>query len=420
MRLVTLLGPLGVLFASGGAFAAHSGPVSLERASLPGEGLRRGYLTAPGASRAPVARAGELRTVYLNRNGGTYRPLGAGDENSSLNRSVVLSLSGSAGGTLSPFPYGDVVWNDVVSCVRREFAPYDVLITEDDPGDAPHIESVVAGSFSQIGIDPCLGVAPFDCGVIDRAVNYTFAAEHPNDANTICWTVLQETAHALGLDHELLCSDPMTYLDDCGPAKAFQDAAAPCGEDTPRACSCGGSTQNSVQLLLGALGPATDRIAPVIGIQSPPDGATVPPGFRVMVDASDENGVVRAELYIDGELFSSDDEAPWEFDTPDALGEGAHTVEVRVSDAKANTSADGVDVTVQAGATDPAPGGGGGGGGGTGDGTGGGGGGGAGGGPEELQGGCAIAAGHASRAGGAVALLGLAFALGAVVVRRRR
>ena len=412
MRLVTLLGPLGVLVASGGAYASHvvGDPVSLERPARDGERLRRGYLTAPGASRAPVARAGELRTVFLNRNGGTYRPLGAGDENSSANRSVVLSLSGSEGGTLSPFPYGDVVWGDVVSCVRREFAPYDVLITETDPGDVPHIESVVAGSFSQVGIEPCLGVAPFDCGVIDRAINYTFAAEHPNDANTICWTVLQETAHALGLDHELLCSDPMTYLDGCGPAKAFQDTAAPCGEDVARPCSCGGSTQNSVQLLTGALGVATDRIAPIVGIQSPPDGATVPPGFLVMVDASDEGGVVRAELYIDGELFASDTEAPWEFTTPDALGLGAHAVEVRVADGKENISTDGVDVVVEAGATDPAPGGGGGGGGGTGDDgepTG----------PDGLTGGCAVGAGAQGTSGlAALALLGLALAF----ARRRR
>ena len=64
---------------------------------------------------------------------------------------------------------------------------------------------------------------------------------------SLCETVTQEVAHAFTLDHELLCEDPMTYLDGCG-AKSFQNVLAPCGEYEERPCSCGDPAgQNSVQ-----------------------------------------------------------------------------------------------------------------------------------------------------------------------------
>ena len=138
MRFVTWAVPVGVLIAAGATSAATRDPVSLERLASSTR-LRGGYLRAPEAASGPTARGSAARVVYLNRNGGAYRPVAGGAEDSSANRSIVLSLSGSAGGTLSPFPYGDGVWNDVVACMRREFAPYDVEITETDPGPTPHI-----------------------------------------------------------------------------------------------------------------------------------------------------------------------------------------------------------------------------------------------------------------------------------------
>jgi hypothetical protein len=134
-----------------------------------------------------------------------------------------------------------------------------------------------------------------------------------------CEVVAHELGHAFGLEHEYLCKDPMTYLEGCGH-KTFQDVAAPCGEDEPRACS-GGGKQNSVQHLTQVLGLASDQpniddppspptpkpkqddddddsgkngdegevAAPVIGLVSPQDGATFEEQSTVSVTANVES-----------------------------------------------------------------------------------------------------------------------------------
>jgi uncharacterized protein (TIGR03382 family) len=67
----------------------------------------------------------------------------------------------------------------------------------------------------------------------------------------------QEIAHSYGLDHQMLPSDPMTYLDYDGD-RTFQDQAAACGEFEARPCGIAGNIcraqQNSVLLLEQRLG----------------------------------------------------------------------------------------------------------------------------------------------------------------------
>jgi hypothetical protein len=79
----------------------------------------------------------------------------------------------------------------------------------------------------------------------------------PDDARTVCEVIAQEIAHSFGLDHEMLPSDPMTYLDYTGD-RTFQNAMASCGEYADRACGINGTTcrrrQNSVALLTERLG----------------------------------------------------------------------------------------------------------------------------------------------------------------------
>jgi hypothetical protein len=134
-----------------------------------------------------------------------------------------------------------------VSCVAALYQPFGVVVTDVDPGSAPHFEAIVAGAPGEIGASGIGGVSPFACGVIDNAITYSFANIY-GSVQDICDTVAQESAHAFGLEHEYLCEDPMTYLTGCG-AKVFQDVDAPCGELAPRDCECGGPTQNSFQVL---------------------------------------------------------------------------------------------------------------------------------------------------------------------------
>jgi MYXO-CTERM domain-containing protein len=147
----------------------------------------------------------------------------------------------------------------------------------------------------------------------------------------------QEIAHSYGLDHELVASDPMSYLSFAGK-RTFQDVAAPCGETTARACGIGGSTcrdsQNSYALLMERIGAAGtgDIDAPIVVINSPADGATVDAGFAIQATVTDDVIVKLAVLQIDGIATSSVTADPWTFTAPADLPRGRHTIEVTATD----------------------------------------------------------------------------------------
>ncbi|RMH44006.1 MAG: hypothetical protein D6689_03655 [Deltaproteobacteria bacterium] len=250
-----------------------------------------------------------------------------GVEDSRTNRSSIVNSTVQ----LPPYPYGDASWSEVVRCVRNMFEPFDVEITDVDPGSTPHFEAMVAGSPQDAGFaNDVGGVAPATCGVIGNAINFTFAEVWGDDPQRICEVIAQETGHTFGMDHEYLCADPMTYLTGCG-AKTFQDVDAQCGEYEPRACKCGGATQNSVQRLLYVFG-AGEPTPPTVEIVEPADGATVRPGFTVSVDASDNHEVTEVSLVVGGQPSGTLTTRPYVFNTPDGLADGPVTIEARAVD----------------------------------------------------------------------------------------
>src|SRR5688500_8680338 len=126
--------------------------------------LARQPLQATGKTRA------ESRTIYLNRDGVTLRP---GDNNSSANTSAVVSVPTY----ITPWDIDDEMWSDTVACMRELYGPFDVVVTDVDPGDVPHIEAVFGGHPADVGLpDNVAGVSPFttDCAVIERSVVFTF------------------------------------------------------------------------------------------------------------------------------------------------------------------------------------------------------------------------------------------------------
>jgi hypothetical protein len=194
------------------------------------------------------------------------------------------------------------------------------------------------------------GVSPFtdDCGIIENSIVFTFTDVFPDDAQTVCEVMSQEVAHSYGLDHEMLASDPMTYLQYNGN-RSFKDQTVSCGEYQNRPCGIGGSqcraNQNSVQLLYARVGMA-DLIPPTLLITSPADGATVAPGFTVQATASDNVGVKMTTLSIDGQPVGMDSSAgPYTFATDPALAEGSHTLTVETTDGR-NTQSQSITVTV--------------------------------------------------------------------------
>src|SRR5687768_12996748 len=117
------------------------------------------------------------RVLYMNRNGGTYSQ---GNDNSATNTSIVPNGSG----TVSAWSYGDQAWDSLMSCVRDMYSRFDIVITEQDPGNTDHIESVVGGTPGQVGQPNYVGgVAPVngDCSVVERGIVFTFAGVYQGD-----------------------------------------------------------------------------------------------------------------------------------------------------------------------------------------------------------------------------------------------
>lgn len=278
---------------------------------------------------------GAPHILFLNRceGGETITPGGGG---STANQSSILS------GTVNfpPFPYGDSAWNQVVSEAREIFSPFNITVTDVDPGNTPHDEAIVCGSGSLAGFGGAGGVAPFTCGVINNPITFTFPESIGNNPRVLAEVVGQEAAHAWGLDHEMLCEDPMTYLSGCGQ-KTFQDQDVPCGEFQNRACSCGGPTQNSYQHILNTFGSAIpDTQSPTAAITYPGDGDTFAPGdnFDIEVSVNDDVLVTLVTLFVDGTSEAADESEPFGPWPVSGIPEGTYTFHIEAEDPAGNVT----------------------------------------------------------------------------------
>ncbi|HWO24758.1 MAG TPA: hypothetical protein VNO30_38720 [Kofleriaceae bacterium] len=236
-----------------------AGPRNFVGRSIPTVGptsglvFARQVLPAPPPSSVRAQARARSRTIYLNRDGALLRP---GDNDARLSTSSIVQEPT----LLTPWDIDDEMWTETVACVRELYARFDVTVTDEDPGDVPHIEAVFGGHPTDVGLPSNVaGVSPFttDCGIIENSVVFTFTDVLPDDPRLMCEVMAQEIAHSFGADHELLAEDPMTYLDYPGE-RSFQDELASCGEDTPRPCGIDSHVcwqkQNSVQLLGSRLG----------------------------------------------------------------------------------------------------------------------------------------------------------------------
>jgi uncharacterized protein (TIGR03382 family) len=240
---------------------------------------------------------------------------------------------------------------------ERVFAAGDVTIVTVDPGSSvQHIEAVFGGTPALLGMDnTVMGVAPFksDCGILENAIVFTFVGNIPQDARMACEIQAQEVAHAYGLDHERLPTDPLTYMRYDGN-RSFQNQLAECGEDKARMCGVEGSAscrgkQNSVQLLFERLGPSGvlgDDTPPSVQITSPANGATVEPGFMVNITATDNTRVTLASIFVDNVPSGSSSLAPWSIKSPGNMVRGKRKIKVEVTDGRNTRSAE-IEVNVQ-------------------------------------------------------------------------
>ncbi len=273
----------------------------------------------------PEAALADPVILYVNREGGAFTP---GEPNDS--RENVTSVPDQTV-AVDPWEVGDDAWQELMTCVDELFAPFDIAITDADPGSDPHIEAVLGSDPTSFGLLPTVaGVSPFlsNCGIIDNSIVFVFPSVVGDDPRRLCETVAQEVAHSFGLDHQYLCEDPMTYLTGCGN-KQFLFQESVCGEFEQRDCKCSRS-QNSARMLLDRVGRG-DR--PALWLTEPSPGDVLAAGF--VVQAAITHAPLALELYVDGVLVDAaepDDTGESyqliDFDTRDSLRSGTHTVEL--------------------------------------------------------------------------------------------
>lgn len=192
--------------------------------------------------------------VYLSRFGGTYVP---GADDSTMNSSSILQDTSE----LPAYPYGPASWTSLMGCVADKLAPFDVHLTDEDPGDEEHLEIVVTTTTSTIGVsfDATSG-GPAACEFNRKAVAYVFAQAVDNGdtpTGALCGSAARVIGLMANLDSVAECSDLMTHSTDEGCGQEFSDLDVACGDvGGARECMCGGATQNSHQQMLQVFGAA--------------------------------------------------------------------------------------------------------------------------------------------------------------------
>jgi len=254
--------------------------------------------------------------IYLNRCAGGCTITKSQFNNALTDESRIPMGSDGQVFTVGQFAYSDTTWNAIVQCVREVYAPYNVEITDVDPGNVTHHMAIVAGLNSDLGWPSgVLGVGGgAGCEPANNVISFTFANNYrETDVLEICATVAQESAHAFGLaDHIYDCTDPMTYLSGCGK-KYFRDRLSPCGEFEQRECTCTGTRQNSHIKLLSVFGAGETPAAPTgAQILFPENGAAVGDTMTIEGVADDPRGIYKVEVFLNG--------WPWgQWDAPDPI-----------------------------------------------------------------------------------------------------
>jgi hypothetical protein len=107
-------------------------------------------------------------------------------------------------------------------------------------------------------------------------------------------------------------ADP-DFARDCVPVVPAEDASLACGEQRRQSCGAP-SLQNSHQDLLDLIGPArVDDRPPTVTLQGGIEALAAPLGMplQLVAEAHDDALVDRVDLYLDGEYFGTDSEAPF-------------------------------------------------------------------------------------------------------------
>lgn len=273
----------------------------------------------------PTSSAQISSIIFINRCTGGCT-ITSSDTNSSIaQESTIPTAPIGTKINIAAWPYDDQTWQTLMQCVREVYSPYNVTITDVDPGPTvPHHECIVAGAAHDVGLDDRQvgGVSPVsvDRTPVDNNISFVFAELWPaSEVLTMCAAVGQESGHSFGLpDHEYSCTDPMGagYHLDCGGQRFFRNVDSACGVgpapdqdcNCSGGCASGGPTQNSHAKLYGLFGPGTSLVpAPTMSIVSPKNNDKVVNGWTTFVGSTTKRGTYRLKMTINGYQWATKD-----------------------------------------------------------------------------------------------------------------
>jgi hypothetical protein len=196
----------------------------------------------------PPPEAQEVNVV-LNREGAQLHP---GPDFARLGLSSVLIERRMTALEIPAYRTSNSRWKALGRCIEGRFDDYQVNILDEAPSSGDYMVLHVGGSSKQLGMSPRIrGLSPTTGRVIPNATMFLFTHGNPS-TKELCEAGAHEIGHAVGLDHNRLCTDLMSYR-SCG-AKSFREAASPCGEYEARECHNGELEQSSALKLRQLVG----------------------------------------------------------------------------------------------------------------------------------------------------------------------
>jgi hypothetical protein len=330
-----------------------------------------GTTSTPSANAVSTPFAAPARrTIYLNRMGGTYNV--AGNATSSATNAVSTIASGDgrahANAVIPPLE-ASFNWPYIVDCIKKQYKPYNIIVTETEPTSGSYVEAVVGGNGSSMGWSASsgiLGVAAADnfCGVTEKGIAFNFSTNHLGIAKAndeLCTTIAHEIGHLLALEHEIAPADTMSYVPFASVnQKSFTSPSSQCGTDAQntRNCSCpttgAGQVTSSGMRLTQFVGlRPIETTPPKLEVTAPGNDNTVRPSFTVTADASDETGMEQVTVLLDGTMAgASSAPAGTTYSIPMTnIAEGPHAIEVQAIDLAGNITKKQLTVKVALGNT---------------------------------------------------------------------
>ena len=222
------------------------------------------------------------------------------------------------------------------------------------------LEETAAGSGSY---DPSFGYGRVDASAaVSAAAGYTAPAD--TTAPTVAMTapldgaIVSDTAVVavtaddnVGVVKVDLYVDGVYFVGDTAAPYSFawDTTTLANGPHTLQAVAsdAANNSASTVPIVVTVSNTPPDTTPPVVSIAAPAAGATVSGTAAVSATATDNGGVAKVELYIDGALYATDAAAPYAFSwNTTTSGNGSHTLQVAATDAAGNVATSAVAVMV--------------------------------------------------------------------------